>query len=190
MVYDPEIHHRRSIRVQGFDYASRNAYFVTICVVKRHCVLSQIRDSKVVLSSFGKIVSACWNDLPNHYSHIELDEFVVMPNHVHGIIRIVGAGFKPALTGAPSAPYANTGAGLKPAPTMHGLAEVVRALKTFSARRINTFRKTAGAAFWQRNYYEHIIRNGEDLKNVRDYIIANPVNWENDEMYETMDSLK
>lgn len=190
MMYDPQIHHRRSIRVRGFDYASRNAYFVTICVAKRRCIFGTIRDSKPVLSLYGKIVSACWDDLPNHYPHIELDEFVVMPNHVHGILRIVGAGFKPAPTENLLMPCANARAGLKPAPTEHGLAEVVRAFKTFSARRINALRKTQGVALWQRNYYEHIVRHVEDLKHVRDYIIANPGNWESDEMYETTDGLK
>jgi REP element-mobilizing transposase RayT len=118
-----------------------------------------------------------WNELPQHYDNIQLDEFAIMPNHMHGIIVItdpatvtVGAGFKPAPT-------------IGIAATKHGLPEIVRALKTFSARKINEWRKTRGERLWQRNYWEHIIRNKQSYQNIANYIINNPANWENDEFY-------
>ena len=118
------------------------------------------------LSQFGSIVEDCWNDLINHYPHVALDEFVVMPNHVHGVIRLNDDGR----------------AGLKPAPTddgprRHGLSKIVRAFKTFSARRINELRGTAGTPVWQRNYYERVVRNERELNAIREYTRANPLNW-------------
>ncbi len=120
----------------------------------------------MVLNAYGEIVREAWFDLPNHYAHVELDAFVIMPNHIHAIIVLVaepvGAGLKPAPT---------------PAPTRHPLSEIVRALKTFSARRINTRRGTPGAPVWQRNYYEHIVRNERSLDAIRRYIAENPLRW-------------
>jgi len=119
------------------------------------------------LNDLGKIVDKCWDDLPNHYPHIELDTFVIMPNHIHGIIML----------------HDDVGAGLKPAPTRkrHGLPEIVRAFKTFSSRHINQIRDTTGTPVWQRNYYEHVIRDETSLNDIRQYIIDNPLRWENDE---------
>lgn len=173
MTFDPEIHHRRSIRLQHYDYAQAGAYFVTICVQNRTCLLGTISEGQTWVNDHGKIVNECWNDLPDHYGQVVLDEFIVMPNHVHGIIILsddkVGAGFKPALTGEPAPTNRN-----------HGLPEIIRAFKTFSARRINQTRNTPGMSVWQRNYYEHVIRNDDDLNKVREYIINNPAGWDKD----------
>jgi REP element-mobilizing transposase RayT len=174
MTFDPEIHHRRSIRLQHYDYAQAGAYFVTVCVQNRACLFGTISEGQMRSNDHGKIVNECWNDLPNHYGHVILDVFEVMPNHVHGIIILsdntVGAGLKPAPT-------------CKPAPTIkhHGLPEIIRAFKTFSSRRINQVRNTRGMPVWQRNYYEHVIRNEDDLNKVREYIITNPAGWDKDE---------
>ncbi|GAB4343335.1 MAG: hypothetical protein Kow0099_21640 [Candidatus Abyssubacteria bacterium] len=172
MTYDPDKHHRRSVRLQGYDYSRAGAYFVTICAQNRECVFGKIVGRRMRLNDAGRIVQAAWNDLPNHYAGVELDAFVAMPNHVHGIVVIVGAGLKPAPTGLKPAPTANRAA--------HGLPEIVRAFKTFSSRRINELRHTPGARLWQRNYYEHIIRNEESMERVRDYIVNNPLQWELD----------
>jgi REP element-mobilizing transposase RayT len=127
----------------------------------------------MALNEFGEIVQYTWDDLPNHIAGIELDAFVIMPNHVHGIIVITGAGLEQ-----------KDRAGLEPAPTgTRILPEIVRQLKTFSARRINKKRGTPGLPVWQRNYYEHIIRDEEDLTRIREYIVNNPVNWQTDENY-------
>ena len=136
----------------------------------------------MVLNSTGRVVENVWNELPEHYQHVELDAFVIMPNHVHGIIVLttdatVGAGLKPV-----GKIESTVGAGLKPAPTKkrHALPEIVRALKTFSSRRINEIRNTPGVKLWQRNYYEHIIRNENELNEIRKYIQQNPLKWETD----------
>jgi putative transposase len=170
MAYDPHKHHRRSIRLKGYDYSQAGAYFVTICIKGGQCLLGHVVDGVMQLNELGEIVQACWDDLPSHYPNVILDAFGIMPNHVHGIIVIddVGAG----LVGA------GVGAGFKPAPTKrHGLPEIMRAFKTFSARRINVMRDQVGTPLWQRNYYEHIIRNERALNAIREYIINNPANW-------------
>jgi REP element-mobilizing transposase RayT len=141
----------------------------------------------VRLTTAGEVVRATWAGLPTHYAGIDTDEFVVMPNHVHGIIRIrVGAGLKPARRDVHGVPEGaaitvgtGVGAGLEPAPTVrqHGLAEIVRGFKTFSARRINDQRGTPGAPVWQRNYYEHIIRSEEEMDRIREYVRDNPAQW-------------
>ena len=184
MKYNPDKHHRRSIRVKGYDYSQAGAYFITICTKNRESLLGEIIDNEIVLNDIGRLIQLSWLDLPNHYPHIELDEFVAMPNHIHGIIffshpptiesDIVGAGLKPDLTRVvDSKPISDT--------KRQPLSEIVRAFKTFSARRINAYRNTAGSAVWQRNYYEHIIRNEDNLNRIRQYIIDNPRNWDRDQ---------
>jgi len=106
--YNPEIHKRRSIRLKGYDYAQMGAYFVMICTQHRECLFGDIRNSEIDLNPYGLIVSKCWNELTDHYKHIEMGKHIIMPNHIHAIINItvtanVGAGLKRA--------------GLKPAPT-------------------------------------------------------------------------
>ncbi len=171
-MYDPDRHHRRSIRLSEFDYSQEGAYFVTICVHQWACLLGDVLEGQVRLSEFGSVVAKCWRDLPRHYDHIELGEFVVMPNHVHGVIVLrssVGAGFKPAPTGAVR--------------KRHGLPEITRALKTFSARRINALRGTPGQRFWQRSYYERVIRDGDEYDRTGQYILDNPVSWLEDKYH-------
>jgi len=194
MTYNPEIHHRRSIRLTDYDYSLTGAYFMTVCAWKKEYLFGEIRDGEMRLNECGEIVAKCWDDLPNHYDHAQLDEFVIMPNHVHGIIVLnVGAGLKPARFDEPALSDEPTRfdqlarsdaqrAGFKPAPTkQHGLPEIVRAFKTFSSRRINDIRNTPGHPLWQRNYYEHIIRDEKELRAVREYIRYNPLKWDEDE---------
>jgi REP element-mobilizing transposase RayT len=167
--------HRRSIRLKGYDYAYPGAYFVTICTHNREHLFGEIVDSQMQWNEHNCIVQACWDDLPYHYPHVELDAFVVMPNHIHGIIvlvDVVGAGLRPAPTTAP-ATTPTTG-------KRHDLPEIVRAFKSFSARRINGIRQTPGVPVWQRNYYEHIIRDENELNCIREYVMSNPVQWQYD----------
>jgi putative transposase len=185
MKYNPDIHHRRSIRLKNYDYSQAGAYFVTICIYSKECLLGDIVDRGIRLNNYGDIAMKCWDDLPGHYSHIGLDAFIVMPNHVHGVIIIdngVRAGFKPALL---DNHVVNNRSGFKPAPTTkyYGLPEIVRAFKTFSSRQINRVRNTPGVPVWQRNYYEHIIRSETELDKIREYSICNPLNWRDDENY-------
>ena len=164
---------RRSIRLRNYDYSQAGAYFVTICVKDKRALLGEIVDRTIYLNGFGEIVQICWDDLSRHYSHVELDAFVVMSNHVHGIIVLpdssdVGVGLRPAPT---------------PIPTIGGrcgLPEIIRAFKAFSSRRINELRGTSGTPVWQRNYYEHVIRNEADLHETREYIVNNPLKWDLD----------
>ena len=166
MKFDPEKHpfgpaqgkHRRSIRLPGYDYSQAGAYYVTIVAQGRECLFGEIVNAEMKLSRYGQIVQYAWFDLPRHYPHVELDAFCIMPNHGHGIIVL----------------HDNV------LMVRHPLSEIVRALKSFSARRINALRKTPGIPVWQRNYYEHIIRNEQDYQTKRNYILSNPENWEKD----------
>jgi len=169
MIFDPDVHHRRSIRLKDYDYSQPGAYFVTICAKGRECLFGHVIDGMMLPNDSGKIAVSCWHDLTTHYEYVGLDAFVVMPNHVHGIIILRHPD--------------DGGAGLKPAPTLkrHGLPEIVRAFKTFSSRRINILRSSPGMPVWQRNYYEHVIRNEHDMHAVREYIVNNPAGWNKDE---------
>ncbi len=174
MSYNSEKHHRRSIRLKGYDYSQPGAYFVTICTHQRDCLFGSVINGQMILNEYGKIVEQTWFDLVNHVGNVELDAFVVMPNHVHGIIIIIDNSDV-------------VGAGSEPAPTLRKsqpLPEIVRQFKTFSAKRINQIRRTAGVPVWQRNYYEHIIRQEEVLQQLRAYISENPQRWELDEHYQ------
>ena len=164
---------RRSIRLRGFDYSRDGAYFVTICTRGRACLLADVVGGEMRLSEAGRVVQEVWEGLPLHYPHVQTDAWVIMPNHVHGIIVL-------------SAFDTQVRACLNPAPTAranetrHGLPEIVRALKTFSARRINALRGAMGSPFWQRNYYEHVIRDDDSLNRIRQYIMDNPARWGED----------
>ncbi|HUK56276.1 MAG TPA: transposase [Nitrospiria bacterium] len=166
--YMPEIHHRRSIRLKGYEYSRTGAYFVTVCVKNRECLFGDIFDGRMVLNDAGRIVERVWKDLPARFPSVELDAFALMPNHVHGILALVGAGLAlPDKQGAASS-----------APT---LGDVVRTFKSMSAIRVNRLLSCSGQPFWQRNYYEHIIRNDDELNRTREYIQGNPANWSMDE---------
>jgi putative transposase len=155
---------RKPNRLKKFDYSSAGYYFVTICVHNRLCCFGDIIKGEMILNNYGKILKNCWLDLPNHYKNLELDEFIVMPNHFHGIARIT--------------PVGN---GLKPFPTkIHGLSEMIRGFKTFSSRKINALKQIDFS--WQKSFYDHIIRTGESLDKIRGYIQNNPKQWKLDNL--------
>ncbi|MBM3215412.1 transposase [Candidatus Poribacteria bacterium] len=166
---------RRSMRLPEYDYAQAGAYHVTIVTYRRVCRFGDVADGEMRMNESGRIVDKAWDDLPSHYAHVVLGAFIVMPNHVHGIIVLMDDDRRVAV-----------GAGLRPAPTSpssltrHGLPEIIRALKSFSARRINAARSTPGAPVWQRGYYERIIRDEDEMNDVRAYIEANPLRWADD----------
>lgn len=165
MPYDPARHHRRSIRLRGYDYTVQGAYYVTICIHGRQCLLGDVVGGAVRLSDYGRIVTACWDAIPDHFSGVELDAFVVMPDHVHGIVVIATDPPAPATGGQPTGP------------PKRSLGAIVGSFKAAAARQINQLRGTAGAPFWQRNYYEHIVRDSADLDRIRAYIECNPARW-------------
>jgi putative transposase len=146
---------RKSPRLPTFDYSSNGAYFVTTCVQNREPLLGTLKPETVKYSPLGTIVETAWFDLPNHYRHVELDAFIIMPDHIHGIIW---------LHDMPETVGDGVGDGLRPSPTRHG----------FSARRINEARGTQGQPFWQRGFYDHIVRLENDLEQIRQYILENP----------------
>ena len=165
MNYDPTRHHRRSIRLPAYDYAQAGAYFVTIVCRNRLLLLEDAR--------YRDLVEEAWLWLADQYEFVRLDEFVVMPNHLHGIIVISDAGRGASRRGGSRAAPTQT-------PKRKPLGQLVGAFKTVSTKRINEIRGTLGVPAWQRNYYERVIRNEQELNRVRQYIIDNPAHWEED----------
>jgi len=151
---------RRSIRLKGYDYSGPGAYFVTICTRNRMCMFGHIATGEMRLNDAGQMVQSVWDGIPAHYTGIETDAFVVMPNHVHGIVIIAGA-------------------------TGMSLPDVVHRFKTMTTKRYVDGVKQNGwpwfdGKLWQRNYWEHIIRNEHELNRVREYITNNPAKWDMD----------
>ena len=200
-MYDSKIHHRRSIRWDKHNYSSAGAYFVTICIHDHHGLLGNVADGIMNLNDAGRMVDAGWREIPARFPTMTLDEYVVMPNHFHGIIHIVGAPLVGARVAA--APFTGTimaplptmqsqsvcaldpagarskGAGTRPAPTLGDAVdafkslttdEYIRGVKQLDWPRFDKY-------FWQRNYFEHIIRNPDELEKIRQYIQQNPLRW-------------
>jgi putative transposase len=172
MKYDPDAHHRRSIRLQGYDYSQAGAYFVSIIAQSRECIFGDVVDDQVVLSPVGELIQQIWMDLPARFAYCALDAFVVMPNHIHGIIvidRVVqelvdgGTANGSPIDGHVEPPVA--------------LGAIIRVFKSLSAIQVNRLLARPPQPLWQRNYYEHIVRDDEDLNRTRQYIMDNPVQW-------------
>ena len=177
---------RRSTRIPGYDYAGPGMYFVTICTRVREGILGEVVGQQVLLSPEGRIAAEYWRDIPRHFPGVELDEWIVMPNHVHGIIVIEGRGeaFGEVVTRSDGSSPPNASPLHIPRP--HGTAKgsvgaVVQNYKSVSSRWINRVRGAGGRSVWQRNYYEHVIRGDDDLARIRTYITENPLRWELDE---------
>jgi len=174
---------RRSGRLKGFDYTTPGLYFVTICTRERAGVLGDLHAGSIVLSPIGEIVRQTWAEIPGHFPNVDLDEYVVMPNHLHGLLCIVdvtvGAQHPaPAVLGRCAAPLRQPPQRpTRPRVIPGSLGAIVRTFKSASTRRANLRSGTPGASFWQRNYYEHVIRDEEGLNHVRAYIKENPLRW-------------
>jgi len=153
MSYNPEIHHRRSIRLQGYDYTNAGIYFVTICCHQRQHLFGEIDNGKMKISAIGQIVSNLWQKIPQSFPNVELDGFILMPDHLHGIIIISESKEKSSL------------------------ANIIQNFKSISSRTINRINKSYGISIWQRNYYERIVMTEQELKKLREYIENNPANW-------------
>ena len=186
--YNPAIHHRRSIRLQGFDYTQGGLYFITICCKDRACLFGAVKNGTMELSSAGEIVNACWQEIPDHFPNVLLHEYIIMPNHVHGIIELANP--------------ANDGAGhISPAPDVFN--DDRKIFPTDTGTTLRSPSKTIGSivrgfkigvtkwfrangcydSIWQRNYYEHIIKDEKSYLNIAAYIINNPVKWQEDKWY-------
>lgn len=185
MTFNPEIHHRRSIRLRGYDYTQAGLYFVTLCVQNRECLFGEIMDGGMRLNDAGKMIRAVWDEIPAHYPDADIDAFIAMPNHIHGIIAIVGAG--PRACPDHGQPL-HHGLPRGVAPTGLSLPDVVHRFKTMTTKRYTDGVKQLGwppfsAKLWQRNYWEHIIRNESECHRVREYIHNNPFQWERDSLH-------
>jgi putative transposase len=185
--FDPRRHHRRSIRLPGYDYRSPGAYFVTICTHKKELLFED--------PVLRRVAETQWPRIPRHFPHVQLDAWVVMPNHLHGLIVIThdprrGEASPGSDSGDEAAPAGEMGSvsemasrdasplPARPSGVAPGsLGAIVGNFKSVAARRINRLRHTPGMPVWQRNYYEHIVRNERALKAVRQYIVDNPARW-------------
>ena len=173
MTYHPDIHHRRSLRLREFDYSAAGAYFVTVCVYGRECIFGGIVQQDMVLNEAVRKVEEIWRLLPERFPNVVVDEFVVMPNHMHGIIFIVGAPLAAPLTRL-GAKRQGAASG---APT---LGSIMRAFKSLSAVNVNRLLDRQECPLWQRNYHERVIRDERELFVIREYIQYNPQKWHDD----------
>jgi len=178
---------RRATRLPGFDYTTPGAYFVTVCVHDRACLFGEVVDGVMRVNEMGEIVQQTWDALPAHFPHVALDQFVIMPNHAHGIIVLndndgVGARFPRPGSPRPGGDATHGCAGGETPPLRRpSLGRVVGYFKYQSTKRINLLRQTPAQPVWQRNYYEHVIRNDADLAAIRDYVAGNPARWADDD---------
>jgi REP element-mobilizing transposase RayT len=202
MTYNPDIHHRRSIRLREYDYRNAGAYFVTICTFQRECLFGEVVNGEMQLKEYGKIVRDEWIRSEVVRNNVSLDAFVIMPNHFHGIMLLskgVEAMQRSGETSTagdphnpgdpPGRPYGESNAlsgGCRgeavPRPVLSGsIGAIIGQFKSIVTKRINTLRDNPGCPVWQRNYYEQVVRNEDDLTNIRRYIEENPMKWDMDE---------
>jgi len=155
---------RKSIRLKEYDYSRSGEYFVTICTKNHECVFGSIINGQMDLNEKGRIVNRCWKGIPEHFSNVELDEYVIMPNHIHGIVIINEIDMN--CRGEVTSPLRK--------PT---LGKIAAYFKYQSTKLINELHGAPSAKVWQRNYYDRIIRNEKELQNIRDYIANNILAW-------------
>jgi REP element-mobilizing transposase RayT len=213
--YNPQIHHRRSIRLKGYDYSQAGWYFVTICCHGRACLFGDVINNKMVLNEYGQIANNEWMKTPDIRPNVELGEFIIMPNHVHGIIRLLCRGelHSPLHNGVSTnnnielhSPLHNgvsTNNNIELHSPLHNgvstnnningecdsplqgpsntIGAIIRGYKSSVTKQLNLL--NIGCAVWQRNYYEHIIRNEQSYQNISKYIINNPAKWSEDKFY-------
>jgi putative transposase len=186
MPNNDERYRRRSIRLLGYDYRSTGMYFITICTEGRATVFGEVVNGEMVLSDLGKVAWEEWQRSADVRREITLDAFVVMPNHIHGIVAInredttVSPVSRHGVRPTPLVIRAVSDSNARPVPRSRAggsLGSLVAGFKATVTRRINELRDTPGERVWQRNYYEHIVRNNTDLARIREYIVTNPLHW-------------
>jgi len=201
--YNPNIHHRRSIRLKGYDYSQAGLYFITICLKNRKCLFGKIENNKMILNDAGKMVETQWLALPQRFQNIKLHEYIVMPNHFHAILEIVGATLVVAQNTDVVAQNTDVVAqntdtttqndnndlqkrepqGI--APTGKTVGDIVGAFESITTVEYirgvkNNNWQPFNGKLWQRNYWEHIIRNEQSYQNISHYTINNPAKWDDD----------
>lgn len=178
--------HRKSIRLVGYDYSKAGLYFVTICCYNKECLFGEIVSEKMIFSEAGKIANDCWLEIPKHFNNVILHEHIIMPNHVHGIIEISSDNFganqhSPTDTAnieRESIDSLQRNVFKSPSKT---IGSIIRGYKIGVTKWFHS--NTDIDIVWQRNYYEHIIRNGESYQRISNYIINNPENWKGDKFF-------
>ena len=201
--FDPERHHRKSIRLRGYDYAAPGAYFVTIATQDRACLFGEISRGRMHLTAAGMAAQTVWAAIPVHFPRVRLDAFVVMPNHVHGVILIgtdaatddmdgsvsddVDGSVSDDVDGSVGAThasplrarhrYAHGPTRCAHGPARRSIGAIVGSYKSAVSRHVHQLHGPRSDLVWQRNYYERIIRDYPSLQRVRQYIYANPRNW-------------
>ncbi|PIE87595.1 MAG: hypothetical protein CSA01_00130 [Bacteroidetes bacterium] len=171
--YNPGKHHRKSIRLRGYDYSQPGLYFVTICCQNRHHLFGKIEKGIMILNDAGQIANNCWLEIPKHFPNVILHSYVIMPNHVHGIIELIETNT--------SNVWAKIFSPIRPNGTSKTVGSIIRGFKIgvtkWMRKNTNTYN------VWQRNYYEHIIRNDKSYQTITEYIMNNPINWEKDKFF-------
>ncbi|BAU63332.1 hypothetical protein STA3757_06960 [Stanieria sp. NIES-3757] len=178
MNYNPKKHQRRSIRLQGYDYSQAGYYFVTICCYQKQCLFGEVIDGVMQLNQYGEIVEQEWMRSSLIRQEIGLDRYIVMPNHFHGIVIINPVG----VNGRSPLPKSSNRS-IIPSMKPKSLSSLMAGFKSSVTKQINLIRNAPGTPVWQRNYYEHIIRNEESLNKIREYIINNPWSWQLDQLH-------
>lgn len=164
------IHNRKSIRLSGYDYTQMGAYFITICTEDRCPLFGKINNGQMLLNPFGQIAQQCWFEIPNHFPHADVGEFVVMPDHIHGVIFITDDSGIGSRVGAK-----NFSPLQRPTGTSKTIGSIVRGFKIGVTKQINAIYQTPGAKIWQRNYWERVIRDEQELARIEKYIRENPM---------------
>jgi putative transposase len=180
-------HKRQSHRLKDYDYSSPGYYFVTIVSYRRLLFFSEIVAGEIQLRHIGKIVEKCWLEIPKHFQSVTLDEYVVMPNHFHSIVNIVehqnvGARHIVSSLRRQASPYSANDQNTKPMGT-HSLGAIIGSFKSATTKQVRRLGLTNQKSIWQRNYYEHVIRDDEDYQRFVQYIQFNPINWEEDQEF-------
>jgi len=192
MKYNPELHHRKTIRLKGYDYSQNGVYFITVCIQGREKLFGEIENKKIHLNDTGKMIDAQWNILSNRFGNIRLDAYIIMPDHFHGIIEIVNATKNvgaPLVGALDMEDIINNNQNVANVPNSNStIGDIIGAFKSITTHEyINGVKNYNWRLFniklWQRNYYEQIVRDENALNKIREYIINNPYNWEMDELF-------
>jgi putative transposase len=173
-----QIRQRKSPRLAGYDYAENGAYFVTICTHNREMLFGEVVDGEMRLNDVGKVADWGWTQITTHFSQVEINCYVVMPNHVHGIIIIVN-GNTVGTTHASSLPHTSRPNG----PKRGSLSAIVGSYKSAVTKQINQIFNLDSGHIWQERYHDHIIRNDDTLNKIRGYVQTNPARWQEDTFY-------
>ena len=176
-----ESHNRRSLRLIDYDYATPGAYFVTILSYKQMPIFSEIDRDEVQLSQVGLIVEDCWRKIPYHFPFVRVSDYVIMPNHLHGIIKIEH--YPNEVSKDDFINQKNKQKHIPKGPQSSSLGAIIGSFKSASTKYVHRLGLTHQKTIWHRNYYEHIIRDDEDYHRIVEYIQLNPSNWVNDQEF-------